>query len=136
MKCGRFVFSLACALDMPVSGGAEALTPPEIVQVEVVRADADSKFVVVGNEKGSYRLSCNLKAGGCLTPVPGRAYYVFDKSTRWKMPGATEIIGLAFVQDWTVSYKQGENIGLVPKDSGGPGELGMYMLETWIAKKH
>ena len=33
------------------------------------------------------------------------------------MPGATEFLTLAFVQDLTVKYNQGENIGLVPEDA-------------------
>lgn len=49
------------------------------------------------------------------------------------MPGAATTITLEFFQDWTVTYKDAENIGLIPEKSGGPSELGMYMLEAWKA---
>src|SRR5262249_47325276 len=35
-----------------------------------------------------YLLVCKMKALGCITPVPGKDYYVFNKNTKWKMPGA------------------------------------------------
>jgi hypothetical protein len=51
------------------------------------------------------------------------------------MPGAKRPIDLKFVQDWTVNYPNGENIGLVAVSSGpssGPSDaLGMFMLESW-----
>jgi hypothetical protein len=43
------------------------------------------------------------------------------------MPGATAFITLAFVQDWTVKYNEGENIGLVPEK--GSGDFGMFLLD-------
>jgi hypothetical protein len=112
----------------------DELTPPDVVMVQSVRVLDGMKSVAVGNKKGSYTLTCNMKAAGCLSPLPGRSYYVFDKSTHWRMPGAKVLIGLDFVQDWTVSYKEAENIGLVPTDGGGPDELGLYMLGAWAAK--
>jgi len=53
------------------------------------------------------------------------------------MPGAKDFITLAFVQDWTVSYNQGENIGLVPQeaDGAGPEGMGMYTLDSWTASR-
>ena len=42
---------------------------------------------------------------------------------------AKTFITLAFVQDWTVKYNEGGNIGLVPEESGGPDKLGMYVLD-------
>lgn len=108
---------------------------PEIVRVENVRGKDDMKILTVGNTNGHYRLVCNIKAAGCINPVPARDYLLFNKDTSWKMPGATSLIDLKFVQDWTVNYRDVENIGLVPKDSGGPGELGMYIFESWSAKQ-
>src|SRR5262249_14973964 len=51
----------------------------------------------------------------------------FDARTRWKMPGAKDFITLTFVQDWTVKYNEGENIGLVPEDANG--DLGIFLLD-------
>jgi hypothetical protein len=107
------------------------VVPPEVVQLENERAEAGALTVTVGNSKGHYVLTCNLQASGCITPKPARNYLLFDKSTYWKMPGAKDFITLQFVQNWTVTYKDIENIGLVPEDSGGPEELGMYMLRSW-----
>jgi hypothetical protein len=74
-----------------------------------------------------YTLFCNVKAAGCITPERGKNYLLFDTSTRRKMPGAKDFITLAFVQDWTVKYNEGENIGLVPEDA--KGDLGMFLLD-------
>ena len=91
----------------------------------------------MSNENGEYHLSCNLKAAGCVTPPPGKNYLLFNQNTRWKMPGAKTFINLAFVQDWTVTYNQAENIGLVRQDNTVPGfELGIYMLDSWSAAHH
>jgi hypothetical protein len=43
------------------------------------------------------------------------------------MPGAKEFLTLTGVQDWTIKYNQGENIGLVPEDA--KGNLGMFLLD-------
>jgi hypothetical protein len=68
-----------------------------------------------------------------LTPVPARAYYVFNSNTKWKMPGATGYITLKWMQDWAVSYPKAENIALVPAQGGAPDETGMYGLSSWKA---
>jgi hypothetical protein len=44
------------------------------------------------------------------------------------MPGAKDFITLAFVQDWTVKYNEGINIGLVPDEA--KGDLGMFLLDS------
>jgi Caspase domain len=105
------------------------LVPPEIVHAEDEWTDNDIKTVMAGNDSRHYLLFCNINSAGCVTPEPSKNYLLFNKNTRWKMPGATDFITLQFVQDWTVTYKQGENIGLVPEQGGGPKELGIYVLE-------
>jgi len=55
------------------------LTPPEVVRVENVRLEEGAKIIIVGNDNGRYVLSCNIKANGCMTPVPGIDYFVFKK---------------------------------------------------------
>ncbi|HSC60819.1 MAG TPA: hypothetical protein VLC29_06275 [Rhizomicrobium sp.] len=111
------------------------ISPPQTVRVESVRVEAGAKLLIVGNAAGKYALSCNLKAAGCMTPLPGNDYYLFDSNTRWRMPGASEDIDLKFIQDWTVTYNSTENIGLIPKQGGGPGTLGLYMLDSWTTAK-
>ena len=120
--------------NIAVGIAAENLKEPEIVRFQTVRTDKGSKFVTVGNAKGSYKLSCNLKVTGCITPGSAKDYYVFKKGTRWRMPGAKVDIDLTFVQDWIGAYKNSENIGLVPKDGGGPETLGIFTLGSWTKK--
>ena len=47
------------------------------------------------------------------------------------MPGAKDFISLAWIQDWTVKYNQGENIALVREQGGGPKDkdFGMFLLD-------
>jgi len=52
---------------------------------------------------------------------------VFNKSTKWKFEGATKSVTLAWFQDWTVSYPNGENIALVRR-AGSPKRLGCIGL--------
>ena len=84
-------------------------------------------------------LSCNIKASGCMTPLPGIDYFVFKKDTRWKLaPDATEFMTLQFIQDWTESYTDAENIGLVitkPHSGQGGPSFGVYIFESWTGKK-
>jgi hypothetical protein len=115
---------------VPVAASSQNIVPPEVVQFENVHVDDDVKTAAVGNTSRHYSLFCNVKAAGCITPERNKNYLLFNKNTRWKMPDAKDFITLAFVQDWTVTYKQGENIGLVPEQPGGPDTLGMFMLDT------
>jgi len=65
----------------------------------------------------------------CITPERNKNYLLFNKDTRWKMPRAKDFISLAWIQDWTVKYNEGENIALVPEQGGGPKDLGMFLLD-------
>jgi hypothetical protein len=113
----------------PVAGGAQNIVPPEIVRFKNVLVRGDVKLMTVGNAKRDYALFCNIKASGCVTPEPNKTYLLFNKNTRWKMPGATDFITLAFVQDWTVTYNEAENIGLVAEKGGGPDAFGVFLLD-------
>src|SRR6266436_4428958 len=108
------------------------LTPPEIVRVENVHLEEGAKIIIVGNDNGRYVLSCNIKASGCVTPLPGIDYFVFKKDTRWKIrPEAKEFMTLEFIQFWSEYSPNTENIGLVIKDSGqgGASSMGIYIFE-------
>jgi len=108
------------------------LIEPEVVRSKQVQNDnRDVKTVIVGNANGEYVLSCNMKAENCVTPVPGKDYYVFNKTSKWRMPGATKSITLTWIQDWTVSYPNAENLALLPAGGGQPEEMGMYWLDSW-----
>ena len=123
-----FQVALALMLLRPVSVSAEDLIPPIAVQFESLRAHDDIKNIIVGNSNKHYFLSCSVKAAGCITPVPHKDYLLFDKNTHWKMPGATNFINLAFIQDWTAAYTTGENVGLV--GDRGAADLGIFLLNS------
>jgi hypothetical protein len=53
------------------------------------------KIVTVGNAEGHYTLICNVKADGCITPERNKNYLLFNKDTRWKMPGAKDFLTLS-----------------------------------------
>jgi len=113
------------------AASAQDIVPLEVVRLENVRIDGDIKIVTVGNAKKHYSLFCNVKADGCITPERDRNYLLFNKDTRWKMPGAKDFLSLVWIQDWTVKYNQGENIALVREQGGGPKDkdLGMFLLD-------
>jgi hypothetical protein len=110
------------------AANAQDIVRPEVVRLERVRVDDEMKIMTMGNAKGHYTLICNVKADGCITPERNKNYLLFNKDTRWKMPGAKDFLTLAFIQDWTVKYNSGENIGLVPEEDANTG-LGMFFLD-------
>jgi hypothetical protein len=132
--------TLSCCVSKPVStlekqkGPNEVgVVPPEIVRAENVHIENGLKTVAVSNANGRYLLSCYIEALGCMTPAPGENYFLVNKNTRWKKLGATEFTTLAVVQDWTSTYNNAENIGLVPEGGGRGSGLGVYMLESWTS---
>jgi hypothetical protein len=128
----RQVILWACSAALLLSARpahAQTLVPPEVVSLENVQIEGEMKTVYMGNANKHYLLYCNVKAAGCITPEENKNYLLFDANTRWKMPGAKDVITLASVQDWTVKYNKGENIGLVPEESGGPDKLGIFLLD-------
>jgi hypothetical protein len=58
----------------------------------------------------------------------GKKYLLFKANTRWKMPGAKDFLTLAFIQELTIKYNQGENVGLVAEDGKGE-DLGLFILD-------
>ena len=113
IKIGLFA---GLALLTPVAASAQNLVPPEIVQLENVQEEGEMKTVYVGNSTNHYFLYCNTKAEHCITPEENKNYLLFNSNTRWKMPSGKVPITLAELQDWTIKYNKGENIGLVPQD--------------------
>jgi hypothetical protein len=66
------------------------LTEPEKVRSKQVQIDNRGvKTVTVGNTNGDYVLSCNMKADNCVTPAPGKDYYLFNKNTNLTARGGT-----------------------------------------------
>lgn len=122
---------LSLLLVLPFGMASAERAAPEIVRVDGVTVDGVVKHVTMESDTGHYVLFCNLKARGCITPTRQGRYYLFTKNTLWQMPDARQPIDLKFVQNWTVSYPNGENIGLVPVDSGPPDSLGLFVLESW-----
>jgi hypothetical protein len=107
---------------------------PEIVRVEKVVVGPRVKVVLVGNKNGQYSLSCNAGADGCRTPKPGVDYYVVTKETRWTLQGAQDPMTLKFIQDWTGTYNNAENIGLIAVDVNQREGLCLYWLNLWTGR--
>ena len=115
------IFALPLLLCPALSSAQNGLVPPQVVRLESLQQDSETKVITVGNAEKHYTLYCNVKAEGCITPEREKDYLLFDTSTRWKMPRAQDFITLAFIQDMTVTYNNSVNIGLVPQGGGGPG---------------
>lgn len=107
-----------------------ALVAPETVRVEKVVFVNGVKNLTVSNAEGRYALACNSDLDSCVTPVPGRDYLLFTKSTNWKFPGATGYITLEWIQKWSGTYNKEENIALLPAE-GDRSKMGMYWLVSW-----
>jgi hypothetical protein len=110
------------------AASAQNLVPPEVVQLEMMQVEGGMRTVYVGNANNHYLLYCNTEASsGCITPEENQNYLLFNANTRWKMPGAKGFITLAFIQDWTIKYNQGENVGLVAEN--GKADLGLFIRD-------
>jgi hypothetical protein len=110
------------------AASAQTLVPPEVVQLEDTFVEGTMRTVYVGNSNNHYLIYCNTTAsGGCITPEENQNYLLFDAKTRWKMPGAKNVLTLAFIQDWTIKYNQGENVGLVAEN--GKADLGLFIRD-------
>ncbi|MBV9886923.1 MAG: hypothetical protein JO119_10295 [Acidobacteria bacterium] len=152
-------FALSCSAPKPSEptkvfahsvdpdGTAVPNTPePEVVQLRSIETVGDEKRVTVGNVAGDYVLVCNEAANekqkhpipSCISPRPQANYLLFRSNTKWVTKGATNArvtIDLAFMQDFTVSYNDSENIGLLPtRDRNANEPFGVYWLLSWTAK--
>lgn len=122
---------------IPVPGVPE----PEVVQLINVEMVEGMMHVTVGNVSGDYVLVCNPSANkesgvqSCLAPRPQRNYLLFRKNTKWRIKGAKEPISLDFMQDWSVTYNDKENIGLLPAKNSEEEHFRLFWLSSWTAKR-
>ncbi|GAC1440237.1 MAG: hypothetical protein NVS1B11_20700 [Terriglobales bacterium] len=107
----------------------ETLVPPETVRVQKVVFDNQLKRVTVSNNEGRYVLACNANQDNCVTPTPGKDYLLINKTTKWKLPGATGYLTLKFLEDFSITYNNEENIALLAAE--GDSTIGMYRLISW-----
>lgn len=92
------------------------------------------KTLTVSNAEGHYALGCNSTFDTCLTPAPGKDYLLFNKTTKWKFPGATDYVTLNWMQSRTIKYIDQENIALIPVE-GERTNIGVYWLVSWNKNK-
>jgi len=120
----------------PASAATEgSLVPPVTVRAEkVVNVRGGVKNVTVSNAEGRYALACNTSQDSCVTPSPGKDYLLFTKDTHWKFPGTEGYVDLNWLQEWSGTYKNEENIGLIPADKTR-WPVGMYWLVSWEKAK-
>jgi len=115
---------------------------PEVVQLKKIEAVDNEKHVTVENAAGEYVLVCVEAANdtekhviqSCLSPRPQQNYLLFRQKTKWLAKGAKAPIDLAFMQDWSVTYNRGENIGLMSAKNVPGEEFGVYWLLSWKKK--
>ena len=124
------------AAGSPVQGAPE----PEVVRLTKVDTVDGKMRVTVGNVAGDYVLSCSLDANkdhgprSCVAPSPQRDYLLFRKNAKWLINGAEEPMNLNFMQNWSVTYNSGENIGLLPAKKADEQAFGVYVLVSWTAR--
>jgi hypothetical protein len=107
---------------------AQNAASPEVVQLENMFEESGMRTVYVGNANNHYLLYCDTQAGGCIKPEENKNYLLFDANTRWKMPGAKDFLTLSFIQELTVKYNKGENVGLVAEDGKGE-DVGLFIRD-------
>jgi hypothetical protein len=94
----------------------------------------------VSGAAGSFVLVCNPAVNedsgvrSCRTPRPQRDYLLFRNNTKWLKKGGTQPLTLAFMQDYSVSYRQGENVGLLPANDTEHEGFCVYWLLSWEAR--
>jgi len=124
----KTVLFASLILALATAANAQSSTAPEVVQVENMFVEGTMRTVYVGNANNHYLIYCNTKAdSGCITPEENKNYLLFDANSRWKMPGAKDFLTLSFIQDFTIKYNQGENVGLVAQD--GKSDLGLFIRD-------
>lgn len=115
---------------------------PEVVQLKKIETVGNEKHVTVENAAGEYILVCVEAANdkeknvihSCLSPRPQQNYLLFRQNTKWLAKGAKAPIDLAFMQDWSVTYNRGENVGLMSAKNVAGEEFGVYWLLSWKGK--
>jgi hypothetical protein len=121
----------------PVPGAPE----PEVVQLRNVEMVEGMMHVTVGNVGGDYVLVCNPSVNkdvgvqSCLALRPQRDYLLFRKNTKWLVKGAKEPINLEFMQVWSVTYNDKENIGLLPARNSEEEHFRLFWLSSWTASR-
>jgi hypothetical protein len=106
---------------------------PETVRLQKTVVFSGGKTVIVSNQEGRYTLQCNLDQDSCLSPKPGRDYWLFTKTTKVKMEGASDYMTLKFLMDFSGSYNHQENMALVPVTEDR-SHWGVYWLKSWDQK--
>jgi hypothetical protein len=106
---------------------------PEAVRLEKIVVSRGGKTVIVSNQEGRYTLQCNLDQDSCLSPKPGKDYWLFTKTTKVKMEGASDYMTLKFLMDFSGSYNHQENMALVSVTEDR-SHWGVYWLKSWDQK--
>ena len=81
-----------------------------------------------GKRQGTLSTGLQYQGGWLHDSGPRQGLFAIRQKYSLENAGAKEPIPLAWIQNWTGTYKEAENIGLVPEGGGGPRELGVYRL--------
>lgn len=157
MRSLALLFALICSCSEKPKSTKEVIPPPahsiasdgspvhdapepEVVQLIKVETVDGMMHATVGNVAGEYVIVCNPDANkesgvqSCLAPRPQRDYLLFRRDTKWLIKGAEQPLSLSFMQDFSVTYNKGENIGLLrARDTDGES-FRVYWLLSWTAQ--
>jgi hypothetical protein len=129
LKIGPVCILSLGLLYLPSSAANAGSNDPIEVKLENLKITDSGKTVYVGNSQLHLMLSCNAKLASCITPKKDKTYLLVDETTSWTMPNASTPMSLKSMQDWTVSYNNAKNYGLVAKDHNEEQPLGMFFLD-------
>lgn len=126
--------ALSLLLLIPICASGQ--TGPQVRLVSVRQPDSDTKRITVESSNGTYVLECQIKAAGCMTPVPEHYY-------RLVTAASTEKPDLAWIKEWYVDHTKSDTVGLVPAWAGWDKKkdfmdeykmVGAYALVSYTAK--
>lgn len=66
------------------------------------------KHIVMRSKNGTYVFTCRFKAAGCITPIPGKAYWLVTSASPFGS------LDMDFLKNWYVEYHDATNMGIVP----------------------
>lgn len=86
---------------------AQSSSRNEVVRLVSVNLEGGKKRVVMRSKDATYVFYCDLGADGCLTPIPGKPYWLITENSTGKY-------NLAWLKYWYVEYHNAQTVGIVP----------------------
>lgn len=129
--------SMWCVLLVPAVAQS-ASHNNEVVFLSSVREGYGIMRIVMHSKEGIYVFVCNIKAAGCITPFPGKPYWLLTASA------PVGKLDLKWLANFYVEYHNVTNVGIIPAWKGWTGqkdsmreyrEVGAYALRSFTVAK-